>query len=176
MQVSPDQGALLALLVRLIGARRVVEVGTFTGYSSLCHRPRPARRRAAAVLRRQRGVDGDRPALLGAGRGGGPDRAAARPGGRDAGRPPADPIVDLAFIDADKTGYARTTRRCCPACARAGSSWSTTCCGAGAVIDPAAQDPDTQAIRAFNDRVAGDDRVESVMVGIADGLTLARKR
>ena len=84
MQVSHDEGELLTMLTRLAGARHAVEVGTFTGYSSICIARGLARGRPPALLRRQRGVDLDRPALLGAGRRRGPDRAADRPGARHA--------------------------------------------------------------------------------------------
>ena len=86
MQISPEQGQFMALLVKLIGARRAVEIGVFTGYSALTRRARAARRRPAARLRHQRRVHARRPALLGAGRRRAQDRPAARAGARDPRR------------------------------------------------------------------------------------------
>ena len=82
MQIAPEQGALLALLVELIGARRCLEIGTFTGYSSLVVATGDAVGRDDRLLRRLRGVDGDRAALLGRGRRRRPRRPAARAGPR----------------------------------------------------------------------------------------------
>ena len=97
----------MTLLTRLVGARNAVEVGTFTGYSALCIARGPARRRASALLRRQRRVDLGRPPVLGAGRRGRPHRAEDRAGGRDAaGAADRTRPIDLAFIDADKPNYA----------------------------------------------------------------------
>ena len=76
MQIAPEQGAFMTLLARLVDARFAVEVGTFTGYSSICIARGPGGRRPAALLRRERGVDRRRPRALGAGRRRRPHRAA----------------------------------------------------------------------------------------------------
>ncbi len=89
MQIGADQGVLLAFLVRLIGARNAIEVGTFTGYSALVGRERAVRRRTARVLRRERGMDLDRAPLLGRGRRRRPHRIAPAAGTADARGAPA---------------------------------------------------------------------------------------
>ena len=86
MQIAPEQGTLMSILVRAIGARSAVEIGTFTGYSSICIARGLPPRRPPAVLRRQRGVDDDRAQVLGEGGRRRPHRAAHRAGGRDAAR------------------------------------------------------------------------------------------
>ena len=119
MQISPDQGRFLTMIPQLGGARNAVEVGTFTGYSSICLARGLGPGGGLHLLRRERGVDGDRPALLGQG------RVADRIELGSARRPsrlrelPADAAVDLAFIDADKVGYPSTTRTSCRGCALA---------------------------------------------------------
>ena len=106
MQIAPEQGAFMTLLARAIGARRAIEVGTFTGYSALClARGLPDDGRADR-LRRERGVDRDRAALLGEGGRRREDRPADRSGrARRCARCPRRSDFDLAFIDADKPSY-----------------------------------------------------------------------
>jgi caffeoyl-CoA O-methyltransferase len=176
MQVSPDQGAFLTLLVRLLGARRVVEVGTFTGYSALClARGLPSDGRLICCDINEDWVSVGRPFWE---RAGVADRVEVRIGPAvDTLRAlPADPVLDMAFIDADKVGYPvyyeELLRRLRPG----GLVLVDNVLWSGRVIDPAADDPDTLAIRRFNDAVAADERVDRVMLSIADGLTLARKR
>jgi len=176
MQVSPDQGALLTLLVRLTGARRVVEVGTFTGYSALClARGLPDDGRLLCCDINDTWVSVGRPFWA---RAGVADRIEVRlgPAAETLAALPPDLLLDLAFIDADKTGYATYYEALLRRLRPGGLILVDNVLWGGRVIDPTAQDPDTQAIRAFNDRLAGDERVDVVMVGIADGLTLARKR
>ncbi len=175
MQVAPEQGLLLTLLARLIGARRAVEVGTFTGYSALCI----ARGLAAggrltccdvseewtAVGRRHWAAAGvaDRIDVV---------------IGPAAETLPAlgDGPLDLCFVDADKPGYATYWDLLVPRVRPGGLLLVDNVLWSGRVVDPAQDDPDTEVIRAFNRKVATDDRVEVVLLPIADGLTFAVKR
>jgi caffeoyl-CoA O-methyltransferase len=176
MQISPDQGAFLTVLTRTLGVRKAVEVGTFTGYSSICI----ARGLAeggrlvccdisdewTSVARRywERAGLADRielhvaPAL---------DTLRAMP---------PDPVFDLAFIDADKTGYPAYWEELVPRVRSGGVLLVDNVFNHGRVVDPAADDATVTAIRAFNDMVAADDRVDVAMLTIADGLTFARRR
>jgi caffeoyl-CoA O-methyltransferase len=176
MQVAPEQGAFLTLIARLIGAREAVEVGTFTGYSSLAiaRGLAPGGRLLCcdvsaewtAIARRawQRAGVADRielriaPAL---------ETLRALP---DATR------FDLAFIDADKANYASYYEEILKRTRPGGLILVDNVLWSGAVIDASARDENTLAIRAFNDKVAADARVDCVMTPISDGLTLLRKR
>lgn len=175
MQVAPEQGALLTLLTRLTGARRAIEVGTFTGYSSICiARGLPEEGRLlccdvseewTAIARRyweKAGVAG---------------RIELRvaPAAETLRALPEREEWDLAFIDADKPGYPvyyeEILRRLRPG----GLILADNVLWMGRVADPSADDDATRAIRAFNDLVVRDARVEQVMLPVSDGLTLIRK-
>jgi caffeoyl-CoA O-methyltransferase len=176
MQVAPEQGAFLTLLVRLLGARRAVEVGTFTGYSTLCI----ARGLAEGGTVVACDVSEEWTAI---GRrhweeAGVADRIDLRigPAAESLAALPADPPLDFAFIDADKPGYATYLERILERMRPGGLVAVDNVLWNGAVVDPAADDPNTKAIRAFNDAVKDDPRVDAVMLPIADGLTLLRKR
>jgi caffeoyl-CoA O-methyltransferase len=176
MQIAPDQASLLRILVSAIGARRAVEVGTFTGLSALAiARGLPPDGRLlcfdvseewTAIARRYWAKAGvaDRIELHI-----GPAAPALR-------ALPEDPPIDFAFIDADKKGYPvywdEIVRRLRPGGLVAVDNvlWE------GAVVQPDERGEDVEAIRAFNDQVLADERVESVMLAVADGLTVARKR
>lgn len=176
MQIGEDQGQLLTLLTRLLGARRAVEVGTFTGYSSICIALGlddggsllccDVSEEWTAIARRAWAAAGlaDRielrlaPAL---------DTLRALP-------PDAD--IDLAFIDADKPGYAAYWAELVPRVRPGGLLVVDNVLWSGLVVDPAADDANTEAVRAFNDLVAEDDRVEVVVLTAFDGLTIARRR
>jgi len=176
MQVAPEQGAFMTLLTRAIGARRAIEVGTFTGYSALC-------------LARGLPEDG----LLVCCDTSEEWTAIGRPFGEKAGVAhkielriapaletlrglPAQPAFDLAFIDADKTNYGSYYEELLRLLRPGGLILVDNVLWMGNVVNPQATDPNTQAIRAFNDRVAHDPRVDCVMLPISDGLTLLRKR
>ena len=176
MQIAPEQGAFMTLLTQLVGARFAVEVGTFTGYSALCiaRGLAPGGRLLCldvseewtAIGRRHwadAGLD---------------DRIELRLGpAEDALRAlPADPPVDLAFIDADKGGYRTYYDLLVERLRPGGLVLLDNVLWGGSVVDPADEGDDCRAIRAVNDHVAADDRVDVVMLPIADGLTLARKR
>jgi caffeoyl-CoA O-methyltransferase len=178
MQISPEQGQFMALLVQLIGARRTIEVGTFTGYSALVvAQALPANGKViacdvseafTAVARRYwakakvaKKIDLRlAPAkqtldkLLAAG---------------EAGR------FDFAFIDADKGNYGAYYERCLKLLRRGGLIAIDNVLWGGEVANPKANDKDTRAIRALNRKLKADKRVSISMVPIGDGLTLARK-
>ena len=160
MQISPDQGSFLTMLARLMGARRAVEVGTFTGYSSICiARGLGPEGRLLALDISPEFTDVARRYWK---RGGLEPRIELRLGpAADTLRGlPSEPLFDLAFIDADKGGYLVYYN----------VLWS------GRVARDEGDDADTQALRRFNAAVTRDARVESVMLSLADGLLLARKR
>jgi predicted O-methyltransferase YrrM len=179
MQVSPEQGQLLQLLVRTIGARRCLEVGTFTGYSSLAVAlALPGDGRLIAcdvsvewteVARRfwhEAGVDSRidlrlQPALRTL------DELLAE-GSASA--------FDFAFIDADKGNYCAYYQRVLDLLRPGGLVCVDNVLWGGKVADPSVNDADTQALRAFNDLVHHDERVDLSLVPIGDGLTVLRKR
>ena len=175
MQIAVEQGAFLTLLARAIGARRAVEVGTFTGYSAISiARGLPADGRLlccdvsdewAAVARRYFG------------RAGLQDRIDLRvaPALDTLRALPATPAIDLAFVDADKPSYRAYYEELLPRLRPNGLLLFDNVLWSGAVVDASDRSENTQAIRALNDHVAHDARVESVMLPIADGLTIVRK-
>jgi predicted O-methyltransferase YrrM len=179
MQIAPDQGQFMALLVELTGARRTLEVGVFTGYSSLVVAlALPADGRIVAcdvteewtaIARRYWAEAGvaDKidlrlaPAL---------DTLDALIATGEAG------TFDFAFIDADKEEYADYYECTLELLRPGGLVCVDNVLWSGKVIDPAVSDADTLAIRAFNEKLADDARISLSLLSIADGLTLARKR
>ena len=179
MQIAPEQGQFMRLLVALTGARRCLEVGTFTGYSTLSVAlalPDDGRivacdiseaftsvaRRYWAEAKVADKIDlriapamETLDALLADGQAG---------------------SFDFAFVDADKENYDGYVERALELIRPGGLLAVDNVLWNGAVIDPAEQDEDTRAIRALNDKLHGDERVELSLVPIGDGLTLARKR
>ncbi|HEY7332818.1 MAG TPA: class I SAM-dependent methyltransferase [Candidatus Limnocylindria bacterium] len=179
MQVDADEGALLGLLVRILGARNVLEVGTFTGYSSTAMAlalPPGGRllccdvsREFTDVARRvweEAGV-ADRIELRLAPAAETMDALLADGG---AG------MFDFAFIDADKAGYDAYYERALRLVRSGGVIAIDNVLWSGRVADPSVQDEDTSAIRALNEKIAADERVDHVLLPIRDGLTLARVR
>ena len=176
MQISPDQGAFMTILTKIVGVRFAVEVGTFTGYSSIC---------IARGL-----VDGGRLLCCDVSeewtaiarehwaRAGVADRIDLRiaPAIETLRALPEGPTIDLAFIDADKPGYVGYYDEIVPRLRPGGVVLLDNVLWSGVVADPSNTEENTVAIRAVNDRVAADDRVEAVVLPIADGLTIARKR
>jgi predicted O-methyltransferase YrrM len=179
MQISPEQGQFMALLVRLMGARRCIEVGVFTGYSSLCvatalpadgrivacdvsaHWTQLARRywEAGGVahkidLRLAPAIE-TLESLLAAG---------------GAGN------YDFAFIDADKTNYVAYYERSLELLRPGGLVVVDNTLWSGRVADPEVADEDTVALRHFNEHLHRDARVDLSLLPMGDGLTLARKR
>lgn len=175
MQTVPEQGALLHLLARLVNARKAVELGTFTGYSSVCiARALPADghllccdmseewTRVARDAWEKAGV-ADRielvigPAL---------DTLRSLPRATD---------IDLAFIDADKANYWAYFEELLPRLRPNGLIVIDNTLFQGEVVNPATEHESARLVHAFNERLAADDRVEIVMLPIHDGITLARK-
>jgi caffeoyl-CoA O-methyltransferase len=175
MQIGPDQGQLLTLFARLVGARRAVEVGTFTGYSSLCI----ARGLAAGGTLLCCDVSEEwtafaRRAWERAGTSGRIDLRIA-PAIDTLRSLPPEPTIDLVFIDADKGGYWDYWDELAPRVRPGGVLLADNVLWSGRVADDDGDD-DTSAIREFNDRVAADDRVDVVVLPAFDGLTIGLRR
>jgi len=179
MQISPEQGQFMALLARLMGARRCLEIGVFTGYSSLALAlalPDDARivacdvsERWTAVARRYweaagvaHKVDLRLATAL--------DTLGQLLAHGEAGR------YDIAFIDADKENYVHYYERVLELLRPGGLVLVDNTLWYGRVADPEDADVDTVAIRHFNEHLHRDERVDLSLVPIGDGLTLARKR
>jgi caffeoyl-CoA O-methyltransferase len=176
MQVSPEQGAFMTVLTRVVGARRAIEVGTFTGYSALCiARGLPDDGRLLCCDVSEEWTAVGREAWADAGVAERIDLRIA-PAAETLAGLPVEPAYDLAFIDADKQSYPRYYEEILRRMRPGGVILVDNVLWGGAVFDPTAADADTVAIRAFNDLVAADERVDSVMLPIGDGLTLARTR
>ncbi len=183
MQISSEQGAVMQWVARLLNARRAVEVGVFTGYSSL------------AVGLTMREMHGTAAHVLAC------DvseewTAKARVYWAEAGvadiidlqvRPATESLdaalangesgtVDLAFIDADKTGYDAYYERCLKLLRVGGVMLFDNVLWSGKVADPAVSDADTVALRALNEKARDDKRVHSTLVGIGDGLLMCIKK
>jgi len=176
MQIAPEQGAFMQLLTEIVGVRFAVEVGTFTGYSALCiaRGLQPGGRLLCLDVSEEWTSIGRRHwDQAGVG-----DRIELRLGpAADALRAlPADPPIDLAFIDADKTGYRTYYDEIVDRLRPGGVVLLDNVLWGGSVVDAANTEADTEAIRAVNAHVAADPRVEAVMLPISDGLTLARRR
>ena len=174
MQVAPEQGAFLTLLARILDARRAVEVGTFTGYSALCL----ARGLAdgGRLLCCDVSEEWTEIARRHWNEAGVADRIELRiaPALETLRALPSERTLDLSFIDADKQGYVDYYEELLARTRPGGVILVDNVLWAGAVIEADVTEPNTVAIRRFNDHVAGDARVEAVMLPIADGLTLAR--
>ena len=179
MQISPEQGQFIALLVELTGARKCLEVGTFTGYSTLsvalalpedgqivaCDISEEFTSRAKPYWQ-EAGVAGKIDLRLGPAL----ETLDALIADGESG------AFDFAFIDADKVNYQGYFQRALDLIRRGGLILVDNVLWSGAVVDPARDDEDTEAIRAFNQVRAGDPRISLSLVPIGDGLTLARKR
>jgi caffeoyl-CoA O-methyltransferase len=172
MQVAPEQGAFLTMLTRLVRAEQAVEVGTFTGFSALCiaRGLAPGGRLLCCDVSDEWTSIG-RPHWE---RAGVADRIDLRiaPAIETLRALPPDPVIDLAFVDADKTGYLSYVEELLPRLRPTGVILVDNVLWGGNVVDAAVEDPDTVAIRAFNRAMADDPRVDAVMLPIADGLTL----
>lgn len=178
MQIGADQGALMQLLVRLMGARRCIEIGTFTGYSALAvAMALPANGRIVccdiseewtAVARRYwklAKVDKKIELRL----------APALRTLDDLVRSEKNKF-DFAFIDADKANYQNYFERCLKLLRRGGLIALDNTLWSARVLDAASMEEDTRALRAFNRRLHGDRRVEIALLTVGDGLTLAWKK
>ena len=178
MQIAPEQGQFMALLVRLIGAERTLEVGTFTGYSALVVAlalPPHGRVTAceiseeyAAIARRWWAEGGVLEKI----------EIRVAPAAETLDRMVEEGLegrFDFAFIDADKAGYVEYWERCLRLVRRGGLIAVDNVFQGGRVIDPAEKADNVVAIRRFNDHISSDKRVECVMVPIRDGVTLIRR-
>jgi caffeoyl-CoA O-methyltransferase len=176
MQIAPEQGALMALLVAATGARDIVEVGTFTGYSALClARALPDVGRLLCLDVSEEWTSIGRRAWEKAGVDGKIELRIA-PALDSLRALPETEQFDMAFIDADKPNYGGYYAELLPRVRTNGLILVDNVLWSGAVVDPGRDDENTVAIRAFNDLVAADDRVESTILAVSDGLTLIRKR
>jgi caffeoyl-CoA O-methyltransferase len=176
MQISPEQGAFMTLLARILGAQRAIEIGTFTGYSALClARGLPDDGELICCDVSEEWTNVGRRYWERAGIAHKIDLRIA-PATEMLADLPREPNFDLAFIDADKSGYIAYFEALLPRIRTGGVILVDNVLWMGAVIDPEANDANTVAIRRFNDLVAADPRVECVMLPITDGLTLLRKR
>lgn len=179
MQISPEQGAFMQLLVRLIGAKRTVEVGTFTGYSALVvAEALPDDGRVVACDTSEEWTALGREFWN---RAGVADKIDLRlqPALQTLDALIADGeagTFDFAFIDADKANYDAYYERCLTLLRRGGVIGIDNVLWGGRVADADANDDDTRAIRALNEKVNADARVDAAMLPIGDGLTLAVKR
>jgi caffeoyl-CoA O-methyltransferase len=175
LQIGPEQGAFMTLLSRLIAPRRAVEVGTFTGYSSICL----ARGLAPGGSLLCCDVNADWTSLAREywQKAGLADRIELRlgPGAETLRSLPADASLDLAFIDADKTGYAVYWDEIVPRTRPGGIILVDNTFLHGRIFDHD-PDPDARAIRDFNEHALADDRVELAMLSVGDGLIVARKK
>ena len=176
MNIGQDQGRFMSMLVSLIGARTVVEVGTFTGMSALwLARGLPDGGRLVCFDITDKYLATAREAWTAAGV---DDRIDMRIGPAAAGLAalPAEPHVDLAFIDADKTGYQEYLELLLPRLTERGVILVDNVLWGGSIIDAAVDDESTRALRAFNDHVVARPDCDAVMLNIGDGVTMIRRR
>ena len=179
MQISPDLGRFIALMVRLLQARNIVEVGTFTGYSALCMAlalPDDGRLLACDVSDEWTRIG--RPYWKSAGVDHKIDLRLA-PAMETLSALLEDGCAetfDLAFIDADKGGYDDYYELCLKLLRKNGLILIDNVLWGGSVIDPDNQEADTVAIRNLNSKIVGDNRVDATMISVGDGLFLVRKK
>jgi predicted O-methyltransferase YrrM len=174
MQIGPEQAALMQLLVRAIGARRCIEIGTFTGYSALAVAlalPPGGRIVCCDVSRKWTSIARKYWALASVSR-----KIQLRLGPALETLKTLKGPFDFVFIDADKTNYQNYYERCLKLVRRGGLIAIDNTLWYAKVIDRRDQTADTRAIRAFNRKLRRDRRVEICLLPIGDGLTLALKR
>ncbi len=176
LQIGPEQGTFMTLLTRLSGARHGIEVGTFTGYSSICiAQGLPADGHLICC-----DVSAEWTSVARAywDKAGVADRVELQlgPAIGTLRALPADAAFDIAFIDADKTGYTGYWDEIVPRIRPGGIILVDNTFSHARVIDAAERSETVQAIRDFNDHAVADYRVELVMLPIGDGLTLARRK
>ncbi|HSV64603.1 MAG TPA: class I SAM-dependent methyltransferase [Mycobacteriales bacterium] len=176
MQISPEQGTFMTILARIVGVRFAVEVGTFTGYSSLAIARGLAEggrlicfdisEEYTSVARRywERAGVADRIELR------------IGPAVRTLRTLPSEPAIDLAFIDADKEGYVDYWEEIVPRTRPGGVILVDNTLSHGQVIEPDPESPAVRGIQRFNEHALADDRVDLVLLPLGDGVTLARRR
>lgn len=179
MQITPEQGAFMAMIVKLMGAKRTIEVGVFTGYSGLsvamalpedgeiiaCD-VNPDTTAIAQRYWKEAGMDHKIQLNIA-------PATQTLQGLLDDGQ---SGTFDFAFIDADKSNYDTYYEQCLQLVRQGGLVAVDNVLWHGAVIDESRQDEDTVAIRAINEKIRKDERVDLILVPIGDGITLARKR
>lgn len=176
MQISHDEGALLTMLVQMIGARDAVEVGVFTGYSSICiTRGLPADGHLLACDVSEEWTSIARRYWQRAGLSEQIDLRIA-PALETLRALPAGPGIDFAFIDADKVGYPLYYEEIVTRLRPGGLIVLDNVLREGRVVDPTSQDVADIAIREVNDAITADKRVDSVMLPVRDGVTIVRRR
>jgi len=179
MQISPEQAAFMQLLVKLLGVRRALEVGTFTGYSALAvAEAMPADGKLIACDVSNEWTSMGKRHWAAAGVAHKIDLKLA-PAVTTLDQLLADGqanTFDFAFIDADKSNYDNYYERALKLVRVGGLIGVDNTLWSGAVVDASRQDADTKAIRALNEKVHGDSRVDVVLMPIGDGLTLCRRR
>ncbi len=177
MQIGTDQGVFMTLLTTVLQVEFAVEVGTFTGYSALCiaRGLAPGGRLLCCDISEEWTSIGRRHWETA----GVADRIDLRiaPAIETLRALPPEPQIDLAFIDADKTGYMSYYEEILGRLSPTGVILVDNTLWHGMVLeDSGAEDPDTVALRAFNDHVGADERVEAVLLTVGDGVTLIRRR
>ena len=176
MQIAAEQGALMAILVKVSGARNAIEIGTFTGYSALCvARALPPEGRLLCC-----DVSGEWTAIARRywERAGLTSKITLKlaPAIETLAALPSDTVLDFTFIDADKVNYRNYYEECLKRTRPNGLLAIDNVLWGGSVIDSRDQSEDTKAIRGLNDLIAHDQRVEAVMIPVSDGLTIVRKK
>ena len=179
MQISPEQGQLMFMRVKWVNAHKIVEIGTFTGYSSTVMAlamPEDSQliafdiseeyTRKARIFWKKAGVDQRVKLVLGN----------AKESLKNFLQAGEQESVDLAFIDADKSSYAEYYEYCLQLIRPGGLILVDNVLWGGQVADASNHDKDTEALRIFNAALSSDQRVDLCMVPIGDGLTIARKR
>jgi predicted O-methyltransferase YrrM len=178
MQISPEQGAFMALATRLVGAKRYLEIGTFTGYSSLSVAlalPDDGKVVALDVSKeftdhaRAYWKDADVASKIDL-------RIAPALESLDAMIKAGEGPFDLAFIDADKTNYDGYYERALKLVRPGGLIMLDNMLWSGAVADPSIKDESTDAIRALNAKIHADTRVDMALASVGDGVMMARVR
>src|ERR671933_819302 len=174
MQVSPDQGALLELLARLVQARNALEVGTFTGYSAICIARGLADGGRLTCLE----LDPDFAAIAQRNieDAGVADRVEIRvgPAGESLEAMPPEPTFDFVFLDADKPGYPAYYEQILARLTQGGLLLIDNILMRGDVLAP--DGDSSRAVAELNDAIAADERVDAAFVLVADGLAFVRKR
>jgi caffeoyl-CoA O-methyltransferase len=174
MQISHDEGELLTMLVRLTGARRAVEVGTFTGYSSICIArglPDDGHLLCCDVSEEWTAIARDYWDRAGVA-----DKISLEigPATETLRALPAEESLDFAFIDADKVGYPAYVEEILPRLRPGGLMVLDNMLRDGRVLAP--ENDDDRAIHDLNEALLADDRVDVVLLPVRDGVSLARKR
>jgi caffeoyl-CoA O-methyltransferase len=174
MQIAPDQGALLTLLVRAIGARRAIELGTFTGYSAICiaRGLEPGGKLTCCEISEEYA----RTAQANLGAAGLSERVEIRVGPAAEALAELEGPIDFAFVDADKTGYPDYYEALLGLLRPGGLIAFDNMLLSGRVLQPAVDDESAKTIAALNERIAADERVDCALLTIADGVTIVRRR